>query len=82
MRTTITIDDRLISELMSLYKSKNKTSAVVHAVSEQIRLAKLKLLAGKLGSIDVDDEAIANINQADYKREQLLKKGGLGGYSK
>jgi len=72
MRTTVTLDEGLVNELMSYFNAKTKTSAVAQAVKEQIRRAKLKRLANQLGRIAVDEEAIANTNKADNKREQLL----------
>jgi len=71
MRTTVTLDEGLLNELMKYFKAKTKTAAVAQAVKEQIRRAKLKRLADQLGNIAVDEEAIANSNNADRKR--LLK---------
>lgn len=82
MRTTVTLDEGLVNELMSYFKAKTKTAAVAQAVKEQIRRAKLKRLANQLGSIAVDEEAIVNINKADRKREQLLNQVGVNGDSR
>ena len=82
MRTTVTLDEGLVNELMSYFKAKTKTAAVAQAVKEQIRRAKLKRLANQLGSSAVDEEAIANITKADRKREQLLNQVGVNGDSR
>ncbi len=82
MRTTITLDESLLNELMSYFKAKTKTAAVAQAVKEQIRRAKLKRLANRLGRIAVDEEVIANGNKADRKREQLLNQVGVNGDSR
>ena len=82
MRTTVTLDESLVNELMSYFKVKTKTAAVAHAVKEQIRRAKLKRLANQLGSIAVDEDAITNGNNADRKREQLLNQVGVNSDSR
>ena len=58
MRTNITLDETLVSELLRLSGEKTKTAAVAAAVKEQIRRVKRKKLAGLLGNIDVDEEAL------------------------
>jgi metal-responsive CopG/Arc/MetJ family transcriptional regulator len=50
-RTTITIPQSLIDELMSEVKAKNKTEAVMKAIRDEIRLKKkekIKMMAGKM----------------------------------
>ena len=50
-RTTITIPQSLIDELMSEVKAKNKTEAVMNAIRDEIRLRKkekIKMMAGKM----------------------------------
>jgi len=50
-RTTITIPQSLIDELMSEVKAKNKTEAVIKAIRDEIRLKKkekIKMMAGKM----------------------------------
>jgi hypothetical protein len=76
MRTTVTLDEQLVSELMRYSKANTKTAAVARAVQEQIRRAKLKLLAGQLGSIEVDEQAIRNGDKADLERGRWLAQLG------
>ena len=76
MRTTVTIDEKLVRELMELSHAKNKTSAVASAVSEQIRRTKLKKLADLLGKIDVDIEAIEESDRLDLGRTEWLNSIG------
>ena len=76
MRTTVTLDEKLVRELVKFSDAKTKTAAVALAVKEQIRRAKLKKLAGLLGTVDIDEEAIAERNIADMKRAQWLE--GIG----
>ena len=76
MRTTVTLDEKLVRELVKFSRAKTKTAAVALAVKEQIRRAKLKKLAGLLGTVDVDKKAIKESNRADMKRAQWLE--GIG----
>ena len=76
MRTTVTIDENLVRELVKLSDAKTKTAAVAFAVQEQIRRAKLKKLASLLGTVTVDEKAINESNQADMRRTQWLQEIG------
>ncbi len=76
MRTTVTLDENMVRELVRFSDAKTKTAAVSLAVKEQIRRAKLKKLAGLLGTVDVDEKAIKESNKADMKRAQWLKEVG------
>ncbi len=73
MRTNITLDEALVSELLNLSNEKTKTGAVVFAIKEQIRLAKRKKLASLLGNIEVDEDALKAQKEADNERSKLLK---------
>jgi Arc/MetJ family transcription regulator len=70
MRTTVTLDEKLVRELVKFSGAKTKTAAVALAVKGQIRRAKLKKLAGLLGTVDVDEKAIKESNRVDMKRAQ------------
>ena len=72
MRTSVTLDESLVRELRDLSGEKTKTAAVAAAVKEQIRRAKLKKLAGLLGRIDVDEEAIMKARRRDLDRVDWL----------
>ncbi len=76
MRTTVTLDENLVSELLKFSGAKTKTAAVALAVKEQIRRAKLKKLAGLLGAVDIDEKAIKESNRADMMRAQWLEQIG------
>ena len=76
MRTTVTLDENLVRELVKLSDAKNKTAAVAFAVREQIRRAKLKKLATLLGTVTVDVKAINESNKADMKRVRWLEEIG------
>lgn len=72
MRTTVTLDENLVKELMEYARAKTKTAAVTLAVKEQIRRAKLKKLAGQLGKIPFNESLIKEGNKADLDRFQWL----------
>jgi Arc/MetJ family transcription regulator len=76
MRTTVTLDENLVRELVKLSDAKTKTAAVAFAVREQIRRAKLKKLASLLGTVTVDVKAINESNKADMKRARWLEEIG------
>ena len=72
MRTTVTLDEKLVKELVEFTDAKTKTAAVAIAVKEQIRRAKLKKLAGLLGTVAVDEKAIKESNKADMNRIKVV----------
>lgn len=76
MRTNVTLDESLVSELLRLSGEKTKTAAVVMAIKEQIRFAKRKKLAKMLGSIEVDEESIKAQEAAEDERYKLLEETG------
>ena len=81
MRTTVTLDEGLVRELLELSAVKTKTAAVTLAVKEEIRRAKLRKLADMLGQIAVDEESLAAHSAADRQRSNVLdevegKRGG------
>ena len=76
MRTTVTLDEKLVKELVEFTNAKTKTAAVAMAVKEQIRRAKLKKLGDFLGTVVIDEKAIEEGNQADMKRVRWLEEIG------
>ena len=76
MRTTVTLDETLVRELLKFSKTQTKTAAVTQAVKKQIRRAKLKQLASLLGTVDINEKAIEESNEADIKRAQWLEEIG------
>lgn len=76
MRTTVTLDENLVRELMNFSDTKTKTAAVALAVKDQIRRTKLKQLASLLGTVDVDEKSVEESNEVDMRRVQWLE--GIG----
>jgi hypothetical protein len=76
MRTTVTLDENMVQELVKLSEAKTKTAAEAFAVREQIRRVKLKKLASLLGTVTVDIKAINESDQADMRRAQWFEEMG------
>ncbi len=76
MRTTVTLDENLVRELVKFSNAKTKTAAVALAVKEQIRRAKLKKLAGLLGTVNIDEKTVKESDKADMRRAQWLEDIG------
>ena len=58
-RTTVTLPQDLLTELMTLVSAKSKTEAVITAVKDEIRLrkmARIKSMAGKMEFSATADE--------------------------
>ncbi len=58
-RTTITLPNSLLNELMSAVEAKSKTEAVIKAIKDEIRtkkLEKIKSMAGKMEFIKSADK--------------------------
>ena len=77
MRTTVTLDEKLVRDLMEISGAKSKTAAVASAVKERIRRAKLKKLAALLGKVDVNEADVLEGNEEDLLRAQWLKEMGM-----
>ena len=76
MRTTVTLDENLVGELLSLTHAKTKTGAVTLAVKEHIRRAKLRKLAALPGTVDIDEKAVNEGDKADMRRAHRLEEIG------
>ena len=69
MRTTVTLDQGIVNEVMEATSSKTKTKAVTLALKEYIRRKKIEKLRFLLGKVDFDEQA------ADRLRELEIKEG-------
>ena len=76
MRNLVTLDGKLVNELLEITNAKTKTEAVAIAVKEHIRRANLKKLADFLGTVAIDERAIQEGNQAEMKRAKWLDEIG------
>lgn len=55
MRTTMNLDDRLVSELMDVTGAKSRTEAIHRAIAELIRRKKLEELKALSGKVRIAD---------------------------
>ena len=58
MRISVTIQDHLISDLMDIAHTKNKTQAVNTAVKEWIRLKKLQKIKSFRGKLKIENNLV------------------------
>lgn len=77
MRTTVTLEESLVAELLQVTGRKTKTAAVKAAVKEQIRRAKLEQLAGLLGRLEMNEVALARSREAEMARAEWLANMGI-----
>lgn len=54
MRTTLVLPDRLMTELMKLYKGETKTHLVILGLKELLRKKRVGKLTDLFGKIDLD----------------------------
>lgn len=78
MRTTVTLNEKLVRELVEISDAKTKTAAVVFAIKEQIRRIKLKKLGDLLGKVNIDEAVMNEGDKADVMRAQWLEELGKG----
>jgi len=67
MRTTITLDESLVAAVKDVTRERTKTRAITSALTEYIRRKKLDELRGLLGKIQIDEEAIAEMELSEMK---------------
>jgi Arc/MetJ family transcription regulator len=68
MRTTITIDDDLLRELLALTETDNRTAAINAAIEGHVRRLKLEGLRDLAGQVDIasnDELEAADLEEAE-----------------
>ncbi len=55
MRTTLNIDDQLLSDFIILSGKKNRSEAVRFALKEYVKQYQKKLILSLRGNVDIDD---------------------------
>ena len=56
-RTTVTLPQKLVDDLLGVTRGKNKTQAVIFAIEEAIRKRKLEKIKKMAGTMEFDIEA-------------------------
>ncbi|CAN5204149.1 hypothetical protein BH18ACT10_BH18ACT10_06440 [soil metagenome] len=77
MRTTVTIPDEVLEDLMSLTEASTRTEAVNRAVSEWIRLRKIQEIRSLRGGLRFN-RGIEEVRQADIEEMEDLESYGTG----
>ena len=77
MRTTVTMSDETLAELMRFSKAKTKTEAVNLAVEEWVRLRKLQELRSLRGKLSFE-KGIEEIRGDEVKELEDLEPYGAG----
>lgn len=75
MRTTITLDDRIISEVMKVSSSKRKSEAVNHALAEYLKEKKLRRLLELRGTLRLNPawKAAEEVELAESRRQRARR---------
>ena len=75
MRTTVTMSDEVLTDLMRFSDAKTKTEAVNRAVEEWVRLRKIRELRSLRGKLSFD-QGIEEIRRADIEELRDLESHG------
>ena len=68
MRTTVTIPDELLEELLSLVATDNRTQAINEAIRGYVRRTKIQRLIALRGQVDIaENEEIEAWDEAEYR---------------
>ncbi len=65
MRTTLTLDEGLVAEVMKATTAKTKTKAVTMALKQFVRRSKIDTLRSLLGTIQVDPEPFIKLRELE-----------------
>ncbi|MBZ0274379.1 type II toxin-antitoxin system VapB family antitoxin [bacterium] len=72
MRTTVTLDEALVKEVMKVTPAKTKTAAVAQALREHIRQRRIDELRSLLGKVDLDAKSLEELREADIRELEEL----------
>lgn len=75
MRTTVTMSDEVLTDLMRFSDAKTKTEAVNRAVEEWVRLRKIRELRSLRGRLTFD-QGIEEIRRVDIEELRDLESHG------
>lgn len=70
MRTTLNISENLIREVESIYKTGSRSKSVENALKDAIRLKKIKAFMDLKGNIEIDEEAVKRIREAELGEDE------------
>ena len=68
MRTTVTIPDDLLDELLALSATTHRTQAINEAIRGYVRRTKVQKLMAMRGQVDIaDNDEIESWDEAEYR---------------
>ncbi len=67
MRTTVTLDEALVREIMKVTSAKTKTAAVTAALREHARRSRIDKLRSLLGKVDIDAKSLKDLRDAELR---------------
>ncbi|MEW5922289.1 MAG: DUF2191 domain-containing protein [Bacillota bacterium] len=70
MRTTLNISDNIIREVERLYKTGSRSKSVENALEDAIRLKKIKEFMALKGNLEIDEEAVKKIRNAELRENE------------
>ena len=65
MRTTLTLDEQLVADVLKATDAKTKTRAVTIALEQFVRRKKIDALRALLGTVDIDPEPFARLRELE-----------------
>lgn len=71
MRTTVTIQDKILDDLMRLTDARTRTEAVNRAIAEWVRVAKIREIKKLRGTLSFEDN-LKNLRQREIKKSKKL----------
>ena len=72
MRTTVSLDEQLVREVMSVTPAKTKTAAVARALQEHVRRRKLDKLRSLLGKIEIDEDEFWRLRELEKQETERI----------
>ncbi len=67
MRTSITLDEELVAEVMKVTPAKTKTRSVTIALKEYVKRKRIEKLRSLLGNVDIDEERIRKLREMEIR---------------
>ena len=65
MRTTLTLDSKLVDRVIEVTSAKTKTRAVTIALEEYVRRSKINKLRALLGRVDLDPKRSSQLRELE-----------------
>lgn len=70
MRTTVTLDEKLVREVMKTTAARTKTGAVTRALQEHVRRMRIDKLRSLLGKVEIDSEGLKELREMELQEAE------------